>query len=114
MPQQGHLEGNLGLGVVQEEDSEERSVSSPSPRVSSESNAGGTGDGTPPPPPPPPTTTLGEDYQPFKQTERYYRGKAGAAFHKVQVTTLIVHAEDDPVVSAAHTDWDKVIFHFHV
>merc|ERR1719502_1541587 len=28
--------------------------------------------------------------------------------HKVGVTTLLCHADDDPVVSASHTDWRQI------
>ena len=53
-------------------------------------------------------------YQPFVNTAAHYMNKAGALMHKVQVTTLIVHAEDDPVVSAAHTDWESMVRNKHI
>jgi predicted alpha/beta-fold hydrolase len=55
-----------------------------------------------------------EEYQPFVNTANHYANRAGANMHKVQVTTLILHAEDDPVVSPAHTDWQSVVRNKHI
>ena len=38
----------------------------------------------------------------------HYRFRAIDHVDRIKVTTLVLHAEDDPVVSSAHVDWTKV------
>ncbi len=35
--------------------------------------------------------------------------KANAHMHKIEVTTLMMHSFDDPIVTSASVDWDKVV-----
>eukprot|EP00466_Bigelowiella_natans_P014409 jgi/Bigna1/85281/estExt_fgenesh1_pg.C_30137 len=47
-------------------------------------------------------------YEYRKQTHKQYENQAAKHMEKVQITTLILHAEDDPIVSDGHVNWDEV------
>ncbi|GAB5354139.1 hypothetical protein AAMO2058_000094200 [Amorphochlora amoebiformis] len=43
-----------------------------------------------------------------EETKMHYEQNAAEGMDKVQITTLVLHAEDDPIVSDGHVDWDIV------
>lgn len=55
------------------------------------------------------------DYQEAcEKTASHYTHKAIDHLDSVAVTTLILHAEDDPVVTSQHVDWRKVEQNRHI
>ncbi len=42
-------------------------------------------------------------------TADHYKHEADAHMDKIQVTTLMIHAHDDPIVPSASIDWDSVV-----
>lgn len=59
----------------------------------------------------------GADKRPYRlmdNTKTHYEDNAFSRVSGVQVSTLILHAVDDPVVSYKHIDWDEVTNNKHV
>jgi predicted alpha/beta-fold hydrolase len=50
----------------------------------------------------------GGQYEFMKQTAGHYRLTAASEISKVGITTLILHADDDPIVSGSIIDWNQV------
>mmetsp|Transcript_24895 Transcript_24895/g.44284 ORF Transcript_24895/g.44284 Transcript_24895/m.44284 type:complete len:283 (-) Transcript_24895:43-891(-) len=48
------------------------------------------------------------DYKYRVQTGAHYEHLAAGDMDKVQITTLILHADDDPIVGGDHVDWKQV------
>eukprot|EP00462_Mataza_sp_D1_P018475 CAMPEP_0175134140 /NCGR_PEP_ID=MMETSP0087-20121206/8023_1 /TAXON_ID=136419 /ORGANISM="Unknown Unknown, Strain D1" /LENGTH=453 /DNA_ID=CAMNT_0016416689 /DNA_START=216 /DNA_END=1577 /DNA_ORIENTATION=- len=53
-------------------------------------------------------------YTPFVNTASHYANSAASVIDKVGVSTLIMHAVDDPVVSHQHIDWETVVGNKHI
>lgn len=58
--------------------------------------------------------SIGKTIQERVRTASHYNHKACDNFHKIKVTTLLLHAEDDPVVSFNHVDWQKIKSNRHI
>ena len=54
------------------------------------------------------------DWQGRVQSASHYCAKAIDNMDRIAVTTLLLHAEDDPVVSSEHVDWRKVGRNRHI
>lgn len=50
----------------------------------------------------------GETVEERVRTAAWYTSKAIDNFQKIKVTTLLLHAEDDPVVGIDHVDWERI------
>jgi len=54
--------------------------------------------------------TLHESYPSYqfkRQTADHYANQASKFMDNVQITTLVLHAQDDPIVSGDHIDWEQ-------
>eukprot|EP00511_Aplanochytrium_stocchinoi_P009960 CAMPEP_0204862268 /NCGR_PEP_ID=MMETSP1348-20121228/2344_1 /ASSEMBLY_ACC=CAM_ASM_000700 /TAXON_ID=215587 /ORGANISM="Aplanochytrium stocchinoi, Strain GSBS06" /LENGTH=603 /DNA_ID=CAMNT_0052012103 /DNA_START=228 /DNA_END=2039 /DNA_ORIENTATION=- len=50
----------------------------------------------------------GESFKEQVATAAWYTSRAIDNFQKIKVTTLLLHAEDDPVVGVDHVDWNRI------
>lgn len=55
-----------------------------------------------------------EPWELMKQTAAHYTKTAAIQMEKVKVATLILHADDDPIVSARFVDWSTVLENKHL
>lgn len=58
--------------------------------------------------------SIGKTVEERVKTASHYTYKACDNFHRIKVTTLLLHAEDDPVVAFDHVDWDKIRSNRHI
>ena len=50
----------------------------------------------------------GGPYEFMKQTQGHYKLTAASELNKVAITTLVLHADDDPIVAGSVVDWNKI------
>lgn len=55
----------------------------------------------------------GGPYELLKQTASHYANNAGRDMHKVQISCLVLHADDDPIVAGEEVNWDDLYDNKH-